>query len=72
MIAVNISNARFDPGQVVATPGALAKITSVEVSVMLSRHLSGDWGNICDGDKKLNEIALKDGSRVMSEYKAAS
>ncbi len=57
-------------GQVVATPGAITALRqSVEMPAkFLNRHVSGDWGDICDGDRQLNDEALQDGSRIMSVY----
>lgn len=36
---------------------------------LLARHATGDWGDIAEGDKGINEQAIKDGSRIMSVYK---
>ena len=60
----------FQPGQIVATPGALdlleeAKRTPQE---FLSRHLRGDWGDLCQEDERENEFSLKHGFRLMSCY----
>ncbi len=38
----------------------------------LSRHGAGDWGDVCDEDKRLNDEALKDGSRILSAYKTTT
>ena len=35
----------------------------------LRRHLRGDWGDVCDEDKQLNDQSLIDGSRILSAYK---
>jgi hypothetical protein len=35
---------------------------------LLSRHVSGDWGDMCEEDKQANERALEDGSRIFSSY----
>jgi acetyl-CoA carboxylase carboxyltransferase component len=35
----------------------------------LVRHLLGDWGNLCEGDRNENEKALVNGSRLFSAYK---
>ena len=61
---------RFPPGQIVATPGALALLTQHGVSpnTILRRHLAGDWGTLCSDDAALNDEALRDGSRILSSY----
>ena len=35
---------------------------------LLNRHVSGDWGDVCDEDKQLNDESVKDGSRILSAY----
>lgn len=35
----------------------------------LHRHESGDWGDLCDEDKALNDDSLKHGGRLLSSYK---
>ncbi len=64
----------FNPGQVVATPGALeAMETNQCLSLdLLIRHLSGDWGTIPKEDAEANQQALEDGSRIMSGYDLAN
>jgi hypothetical protein len=34
----------------------------------LARHATGDWGELCTFDRGQNEIALRDGYRVLSSY----
>ena len=60
----------FSPGQIVATPGALALLEQASKSPLefLSRHFRGDWGDLCQEDKTENELGLKHGFRVMSSY----
>lgn len=70
-----ISNAmRFQPGQCVATPGALELLDKAGFSAafLINRHLHGDFGDVCEEDAGLNEMALKDGSRIMSVYRLVS
>ena len=57
-------------GQVVATPGAIEalKKDGQTASHFLNRHLSGDWGELCDEDRQLNDDAINNGSRVLSAY----
>ena len=57
-------------GKVVATPGALKAITEAREDPLdyLARHATGDWGELCAFDRRQNEIALRDGYRVLSSY----
>jgi hypothetical protein len=61
---------RFAPGQIVATPGALALLSEhgITPDSLLRRHLAGDWGAVCSDDAALNDAALADGSRILSSY----
>jgi hypothetical protein len=63
--------AKFTLGKIVATPGALEAIREAGQSPadFLSRHVSGDWGDLCDDDRRLNNLALTDSSRLLSAYK---
>jgi hypothetical protein len=36
----------------------------------LRRHLSGDWGDLPEGDRDLNNAALVNGDRLFSVYPA--
>lgn len=60
---------KFNPGYIVATPGALALAEKdINLLVHLQRHLNGDWGDICEDDKAENEFSLKHGFRLLSAY----
>jgi hypothetical protein len=60
----------FSPGQIVATPRALALLERLQMSPteFLLRHLRGDWGDLCQEDKTENELSLKHGFRLLSSY----
>jgi hypothetical protein len=58
----------FQLGQIVATPGALELLESKAPNEFIARHVSGDWGDLCDEDRQANNEALKDGSRIFSSY----
>lgn len=62
--------ARFRLGQVVATPGVLDALEYAEQvpEEFLTRHVTGDWGDLDEEDKAANEDALKRGSRILSAY----
>lgn len=66
--------AKYDLGQIVATPGALEALAVAEQDPadFLRRHAACDWGDIDDDDKALNDEALKDGSRLLSAYHTSS
>ena len=57
-------------GVVVATPGALALLVDHgrTPGEYLSRHASGDWGELDGHDRRENERSLKNGWRVLSSY----
>ncbi len=74
---INMSNTKplFRLGQIVATPGALSLLEKFgkSPSEYLARHQMGDWGDaLCPEDKNLNDLALKDGSRLLSAFKVGS
>ena len=60
----------FDLGQLVATPGALAALEKSGQSPMdfLSRHVTGDWGELSEDDRKENLFSLEKGFRLLSSY----
>jgi hypothetical protein len=62
---------KFSLGQVVATPGALEAIAAAgqKPAFFLDKHASGDWGEVCDSDKRLNDEALVNGERLLSAYR---
>jgi hypothetical protein len=61
---------RFPLGQVVATSGALEALEQAGQSAIefLKRHAHGEWGDLCEEDRKANDDALIDGSRILSAY----
>lgn len=62
---------KFHLGQIVATPGALEALDASDQSPadFLARHARGDWGDLSEEDRRLNDEALIDGSRLLSAYK---
>ena len=60
----------FFSGGIVATPGALALLEEAKrsPSEFLSRHLRGDWGDLCQEDKAENELSLKHDFLLLSSY----
>lgn len=65
---------KFSLGRTVATPAALEALASSRQSPaeFLARHQAGEWGELDDEDRRLNDEALLDGSRLLSSYKLAN
>ena len=61
---------RFQPGSIVATPGALELLGRYGQSPAeyLERHLAGDWGDLDAHDVQANNQALRIGARLLSAY----
>lgn len=38
------------------------------IAACLNRHAKGDWGDVCDEDKKANDFALDNKERILSSY----
>jgi hypothetical protein len=61
---------QFQLGTILATKGAKALLDgqAIDASKFIERHARGDWGDISPIDKKANNRALIDGSRIISAY----
>lgn len=62
----------FELGRTVATSHALTKLAHADILPALARHAAGDWGELCDSDKRANDRALGDGGRLLSSYRSAA
>ena len=60
--------AKFDLGQLVATPNALSTLHHRDIPLALGRHLRGDWGDCGPEDGAENELSLREGLRLFSVY----
>lgn len=62
---------KFALGQILSTPGALEALqdSGQTPQFFLAKHVQGDWGEVCDEDKQLNDQSLIDGSRLLSAYR---
>lgn len=69
--AVEVRLPCFPLGQVVITANALSALgqdMEVPMGQIIARHQAGDWGEMPDDDKLLNDEALHGGGRLMSAY----
>jgi hypothetical protein len=62
---------KFPLGEIVITRNAHQTIPAADVQRALACHASGDWGDLCDDDRKENELSLEQGFRLLSVYHAA-
>lgn len=65
-----MKTALFPLGRIVATPGALNALeeSAHRPDEFLSRHVTGDWGDLCADDRQQNELSLRKGCRLFSAY----
>jgi hypothetical protein len=59
---------RFPLGQLVVTRAAASRLTPDEIADGIVRHARGDWGDISPEDAAENELALREGFRLLSAY----
>jgi hypothetical protein len=64
----------FSLGHVVATPGALAALRDAgqQAQDFLTRHSTGDWGDLTDEDWKANNFAVTRPLRLLSAYQLST
>jgi len=65
---ISPTNCKFPPGQLVITTNAQAQLPEADVRRAIARHLAGDWGDCSPEDREANDLALLDGSRLLSVY----
>ena len=63
---------KFLMGRIVATPGVLAAVPRDEIDFALALHQTGNWGELCEEDKKANDSALAGEGRLLSAYRFGS
>jgi len=74
MITITAQRRLFPLGSIYLTQGAAEVFRTRQVPLIgdiLSRHVSGDWGDLDADDKALNDAAVRDGGRILSAYSLA-
>lgn len=66
------SKAKFSLGQLLITKAAEATLVPEDVGRALTRHQTGDWGEVGEDDRKENELSLAEGFRLLSVYHDAN
>jgi len=70
---ISLEPSRFPLGVMLFTRGvndraAEDKAFAAFVIESLNRHGQGDWGDMCEEDRRENELSLKEGYRLLSAY----
>jgi hypothetical protein len=65
---------KFALGKVVMTQGIAGyiednPILNSQLINFIKSHATGDWGELPEEDKELNDDAVKNGGRILSSYK---
>lgn len=58
----------FNLGHLVATVNARDSVVPGDLASAIERHVTGDWGDLCEADKQANDRALCEGARLLSAY----
>jgi len=63
--------AKFDVGQVIVTPTASRALEASGQSAdeVVLRHQSGDWGDVSEQERQVNEEALRRSYNLLSIYR---
>jgi len=61
---------RFALGQIVGTPGAIEAMEQAgqDPTELLTRHVTGDWGELDEEDRAQNDYSVKNDLRILSAY----
>jgi hypothetical protein len=62
------TKAKFNLGRLLITPNAQGTLDNEDVLRALSRHIRGDWGDVCKDDWQENEFSLDKYLRLFSVY----
>jgi hypothetical protein len=67
---IQISKPDFSLGKLLATTAVLKASEEAKVNIinLFERHIAKDRGDLSDDDKRLNDEALHNGSRILSAY----
>ena len=60
----------FPLGQIVGTPGAIEALNQAgqDPLDLLTRHVTGDWGELDEEDRAENDFSVKNNLRILSAY----
>jgi hypothetical protein len=59
----------FKLGMVVATQRVREAFSGPYLASCVTRHASGDWGDLTEKERRLNDVALEEGEPLVSFYR---
>ena len=68
LLLTDSATAKFPLGGLYATPGVVEAVPNDVIGGAIRRHACGDWGDLGDDDKHMNDRALAEGGRIFSAY----
>jgi hypothetical protein len=73
-VIIFTNGARFELGNIVATPDALSLLRETQCSagLLINRHVHGDFGDCDEADRRENEAAVNRFQRILSVYRLVS
>jgi hypothetical protein len=62
--------ALFTLGEIVIRPRAALLMQNLRINPasLFLRHVTGDWGDVSDDQRRVNEEAVREGGRILSAY----
>lgn len=71
MEEIVLTESKFHLGEIISTTQLFVYCEKNRFALFsyLARYANGDWGDVCKEDWKSNDEALKNGLRLISEYK---
>ena len=71
MEEIVLTESKFHLGEIISTTHSFEHCEKNRFALFsyLARYANGDWGDVCKEDWKSNDEALKNGLRLLSEYK---
>jgi hypothetical protein len=63
--------ALFTLGEIVIRPRAALLLQNLRINPasLFFRHVTGDWGDVSNDQRRANEEAVREGGRVLSAYR---
>ena len=62
---------KFPLGRTVITTHARDVLNPADIPVAMARHAAGDWGEVCEADRRENNFSVERGFRILSAYRDA-